>query len=59
VAADEAFLNIHSTFAPGGEIRGFLQAVPEPSGLILLGIGSPALIASGRGRMTGCRPRSR
>jgi len=34
-AAGEAYLNIHSTFAPGGEIRGFLVAVPEPGTLSL------------------------
>jgi hypothetical protein len=26
-----AYLNIHSNFAPGGEIRGFLAPVPEPA----------------------------
>lgn len=26
----KAYLNIHSTFAPGGEIRGFFTVVPEP-----------------------------
>lgn len=36
-----AYLNIHTTFRPGGEIRGFLevQAVPEPQSYALLGIG--------------------
>jgi hypothetical protein len=34
--AGEAYLNIHSTFAPKGEIRGFLQQVPEPSSLSLV-----------------------
>jgi hypothetical protein len=40
----KAYLNIHSSFAPGGEIRGFLaQRVPEPgmglaSALALLGL---------------------
>jgi hypothetical protein len=59
LAADEAYLNIHTTTFPGGEIRGFLQAVPEPSGLILLGVGSLALISFGRGRRTRGRTRSR
>ncbi|MFN2513558.1 MAG: CHRD domain-containing protein [Pyrinomonadaceae bacterium] len=34
-----AYLNIHSTAFPGGEIRGFLQPVPEPATLLLLGSG--------------------
>jgi len=37
--SDEAYLNIHTTFAPGGEIRGFLLAVPEPGAMALLGLG--------------------
>jgi len=29
--ANEAYINIHTTQFPNGEIRGFLNAVPEPS----------------------------
>jgi hypothetical protein len=32
-----AYFNIHSTFAPGGEIRDFLQVTPEPGTVVLLG----------------------
>ena len=39
MAAGEAYWNIHTTLFPGGEIRGFLVAVPEPSSLALLGLG--------------------
>ena len=39
LAARQAYLNIHSEAFPGGEIRGFLTAVPEPATLALLGIG--------------------
>jgi hypothetical protein len=36
--AGKAYLNIHTTAYGGGEIRGFLTAVPEPSTLALLGL---------------------
>jgi hypothetical protein len=39
LADGKAYLNIHTTFAPGGEIRGFLEPVPEPASLILFGTG--------------------
>jgi len=37
----KAYLNIHSTVFTGGEIRGFLTAVPEPAtwALMLAGFG--------------------
>ena len=40
-----AYFNIHTTFRPGGEIRGFLHPVPEPGtlGLLLLGLGGCAV----------------
>ncbi len=34
----KAYLNIHTTSFPGGEIRGFLTAVPEPSSVALVGL---------------------
>lgn len=38
------YVNIHTTFAPGGEIKGFL-IVPEPSAVTLaLALGLPALL---------------
>jgi hypothetical protein len=40
--AGEAYLNIHTDFARGGEIRGFLAQVPEPQAwaLVLAGFGA-------------------
>jgi hypothetical protein len=37
------YLNIHSTFAPGGEIRGQLVVVPEPATAALILLGAVAL----------------
>jgi len=43
--AGEAYLNIHTTFAGAGEIRGFLQAqvVPEPAALAVFCLGLAAI----------------
>jgi hypothetical protein len=40
-----AYFNIHSSFAGGGEIRGFLQLVtaPEPGMLALFGLAAVAV----------------
>jgi hypothetical protein len=35
LAADMTYLNIHTTSSPGGEIRGFLVATPEPQTWVL------------------------
>lgn len=37
------YFNIHTSFAPGGEIRGFLHRVPEPGTLMLMGLGLIAI----------------
>ncbi len=40
MASGSAYLNIHTSFAPGGEIRGFLVTqVPEPSTYALMALG--------------------
>ena len=39
MASGQAYLNIHTTVVPGGEIRGFLTPVPEPSTFALMGLG--------------------
>lgn len=48
-AAGRTYLNIHTSRFPGGEIRAFLNPVPEPSSVALTGIGL-ALLAYGRHR---------
>jgi len=42
IGVGQVYLNIHTTQFPGGEIRGFLQAVPEPEtyALMLVGLGA-------------------
>jgi hypothetical protein len=44
IAADKAYLNVHSTTFGGGEIRGFLILVPEPSSLALIAVGGLAYV---------------
>lgn len=46
----EAYLNIHTMAAPGGEIRGFLQPVPEPAEMAMLAIGAPLMLVVARRR---------
>lgn len=47
-----AYLNIHTTMFPGGEIRGFLQAIPEPATILLLGSGLAGIGSLVRRRRT-------
>ena len=53
LASGTAYLNIHSSVFPGGEIRGFLmpQPVPEPATVLLLGGGFAGLVCYRRKRM--------
>src|SRR3989454_4040147 len=44
MAGGLAYWNIHSAGFPGGEIRGFLMPVPEPSTLALFGLGAAAMV---------------
>ena len=38
IAAGDAYLNIHTTNFPSGEIRGFLTPAPEPASITLLAV---------------------
>jgi hypothetical protein len=50
--AGDAYLNIHTTTSPSGEIRGFLHAVPEPStwAMMILGLAGIGFMAYRRSR---------
>lgn len=39
----DMYFNIHTTAFPGGEIRGQLSAIPEPSAILLLAAGAAGL----------------
>jgi hypothetical protein len=50
IFAGRAYINFHTTQNPGGEIRGALQVVPEPSTMALLGIGGLGVLVASRRR---------
>jgi hypothetical protein len=52
IAAGKAYLNIHTTVVPGGEIRGFLVAVPEPATWMTMLLGFAAIGFAFRRRRT-------
>lgn len=59
MASGEAYLNIHTTQVPGGEIRGFLVAVPEPASwaMMLLGLfGAGAIMRRRKASFGGLQP---
>lgn len=55
----KAYFNIHTVEYPGGEIRGFLTAVPEPGAwaLMIAGFGMTGAMLRGRRRVTGASAR--
>ena len=53
LASGRAYLNIHTTAFPGGEIRGFLTEVPEPGSIALFGLGAAGFAALRRRRGAG------
>jgi hypothetical protein len=52
MAAGTTYLNIHTSNFPNGEIRGFLQPVPEPATFMVAGVALLGLAAIARRRTT-------
>jgi hypothetical protein len=50
LAAGKAYVNIHTTAFPGGEIRGFLDPAPEPATFVMAGAALLGLLARRRKR---------
>jgi hypothetical protein len=50
LATGRSYWNIHSGKFPGGEIRGFMQLVPEPASCVLVGLGVLGLAGIARRR---------
>src|ERR1019366_3872927 len=50
IAAGNSYLNIHTTVDPGGEIRGYLAAAPEPATFLLAGAALAGLVILRRKR---------
>jgi ABC-type amino acid transport substrate-binding protein len=52
INANEAYVNIHTSVYPGGEIRGFIEAapIPEPAAWTMMAGGLASLLLLGRRR---------
>lgn len=53
IAANQSYLNVHTSLYPPGEIRGFLvqlAPIPEPSAWLMMGVGLVGLSLYGRRR---------
>jgi len=50
ILSGNSYINFHTNQFTGGETRGFLQVVPEPSTNLLMGLGLAGLLAAGISR---------
>ena len=56
MASGKAYWNIHTSTFGGGEIRGFLQVVPEPSTFALAGLGAIGFVARAWSKRRASKP---
>ena len=57
ITEGRAYFNIHSSIFSGGEIRGFLQIVPEPSSVALAICGAAVVVQAVVSRRRNRMPR--
>lgn len=58
ILSNHSYINFHTTQFAGGEVRGAITVIPEPSTVVLFGIGAIGIVGLGcrRGKTSQSRP---